>query len=332
MKQVVYVASSESKQIYIWQLDATGTLVPLQVVNVPGQPQPMIIHPNKNYLYVGIRPLSGVVSYRIQADGGLHQVGIAPLFGSPSYISTDRLGKYLFSASYSSNCISVSQIGHDLAEISPIHQICNLVTPHSVNIDPANQCLMVPCLKEDCIRLFKFSLDGKLLPHSQEFIKTVSGAGPRHMAFHPNGKYAYCVNELNGTVNVLAISKNRKTYSLIQTINIMPANFTGKRWAADIHITPNSRFLYISERTASIITILSVSTNGSSLSVLDYHSTELQPRSFNIDHSGRFLISLGQKSNYIAVNAIDESSGKLSTIERYLVGKGPIWVVILLVQ
>lgn len=328
MKQIIYVSSSESQQIYVWQLKDTGTLKLLQTINVPGQGQSLTINPNKNYLYVGVRPLFNVVSYRIKDDGTLRQFSTAPLPGSPSYIATDLLGCYLFSASYSSNCISVSRISNTGMVTAPIQQIRDLLTPHSVNINPVNQCLLVPCLMEDCIRLFNIGLDGQLVVHKQRAIHTATGAGPRHIAFYPNGKYAYCINELNGTVDVLTTSNNNK-YHIIQTLDIMPLGFTGKCWAADIHITPDGRFLYTSERTMSILTILKLSIDGSALSVVSHQSTEVRPRSFNIDHGGRFIISAGQQTSYIMVHKINQDSGKLSSLARYPVARGPVWVSIL---
>ncbi|MFZ1873330.1 MAG: 6-phosphogluconolactonase [Chania sp.] len=329
MKQIVYVASPESQQIHVWQLDDQGALALLQTVDAPGQVQPMAIHPDRTHLYVGVRPAFGIVSYRIEADGSLQEAAMAPLPGSPTHISTDLQGRYLFSASYSGNCASVSPIDRDGIVTAPIQQIDGLTAPHSANIDPTNQLLLVPCLKEDRIRLFNLSQEGKLAPHAQEAVATATGAGPRHMAFHPNHQFAYCVNELDGTVDVFAISENGGKYSLVQTLDMMPADFTGTRWAADIHITPNGRFLYVSDRTASILTIFSVSESGGSIAVVGHHATEEQPRGFNIDHSGRFVISAGQKSGHIEVCEIDQASGVLTTLARYPVGKGPMWVSVL---
>ncbi|AHG21654.1 6-phosphogluconolactonase [Chania multitudinisentens RB-25] len=329
MKQIVYVASPESQQIHVWQLDDHGALALLQTVDVSGQVQPMALHPDGTHLYVGVRPAFGIVSYRIEADGRLQEAGMAPLPGSPTHISTDLQGRYLFSASYSGNCASVSPIGHDGVVSAPIQQIDGLTAPHSANIDPTNQLLLVPCLKEDRIRLFNLSQEGKLTPHAQDAVSTATGAGPRHMAFHPNHPFAYCVNELDGTVDVFAIRENGGKYTLVQTLDAMPADFTGTRWAADIHLTPNGRFLYVSDRTASILTIFSVSADGGNLSVVGHHPTEEQPRGFNLDHSGRFVISAGQKSGHIEVCAIDQASGALNRLARYPVGKGPMWVSVL---
>lgn len=330
MKQVVYIGGPENQKIYIWKLNNLGKLTFLQTVHVPGFVKSMVIHRNNRYLYVGVCPLFSIISYYIQNNGMLKESCISSIPASPSYMSTDFLGRYLFSVSYSGNCISVSHIYHNGVVLQPIQQKINdLITPHSANIDLENKCLFVPCLKEDRIRLFRLSLDGQLTPHEKEAIYTASGSGPRHMVFNTNGKYAYCVNELNGTVDVLAILVGGSKYSIVQTLDIMPVGFSGTQWASDIHITPNGKFLYTSERTTSTITIIGVSKDGSRLSVIDYSPTAIQPRGFNIDHTGRFLISASQKSNYIVVYEINQSNGKLNSIGHYQVGKGPVWVSIL---
>ncbi|MFI8415450.1 6-phosphogluconolactonase [Serratia sp. NPDC078593] len=329
MKQIVYVASPESQQIHVWQLDNLGALTLLQTVDVPGQVQPMAIHPDKTHLYVGVRPAFGVVSYRIGTDGQLQQAGMAPLPGSPTHLSTDLQGRYVFSVSYSGNCATISPIGHDGVVTAPLQQLDGLTAPHSANIDPTNQLVLIPCLKEDRVRLFTLNQAGELAPHRQADVSTAAGAGPRHMAFHHNDQYAYLVNELDSTVDVLAIGENGQKYTTVQTIDAMPAGFDDTRWAADIHITPNGRFLYISDRTASILSAFAVSQDGSTLSVIGHYPTEQQPRGFNIDHSGRFIISAGQKSDHVAVHEIDQESGKLTMLARYPVGKGPMWVSVL---
>lgn len=148
------------------------------------------------------------------------------------------------------------------------------------------------------------------------------------MAFHPNHQVAYCVNELNSSVDVYQISNNGQEYHLVQSLDAMPADFTGTRWAADIHITPNGRYLYISDRTANLLGIFTVSKDGRVISLVGHHLTEAQPRGFNIDHSGNFLIASGQKSDHIEVYRIDQNTGELTTLKRYPVGKGPMWVSI----
>ena len=153
MKQVVYTASPESQQIHAWRLDEEGALSLLQVTDVSGQVQPMVVSPKKDFLYVGVRPNFRVVAFRIAADGTLSEAGEAPLPGSPTHISTDRTGNYLFCGSYNDACVSISPIGEDGLPQAPSQVIRELDGCHSANIDNANQTLFVPALKQDRICL-----------------------------------------------------------------------------------------------------------------------------------------------------------------------------------
>ncbi|EPW0887254.1 beta-propeller fold lactonase family protein, partial [Shigella sonnei] len=107
---------------------------------------------------------------------------------------------------------------------------------------------------------------------------------------------------------------------------MMPENFSDTCWAADIHITPDGRHLYACDRTASLITVFSVSEDGSVLSKEGFQPTETQPRGFNVDHSGKYLIVAGQKSHHISVYEIVGEQGLLHEKGRYAVGQGPMWV------
>ncbi len=329
MKQVVYVASPDSQQIHAFRLGEEGELSLLQTVEVPGQVQPMVIHPDGHRLYVGVRPEFGVLTYRIDHEGKLEQAAMAPLPGSPTHVGVDLQGRFLFSASYSFNNVSIHPINEKGEALAPLHVLEDIQAPHSANIDPTNQLLMIPALKEDQIRLFDFSSQGEATPHQPQALHTAAGAGPRHMAFHPNHHFAYCVNELNSSVDVYQKDVTSGEYRRVQTLDIMPADFKETRWAADIHITPNGKFLYACDRTSSLLSVLSVSEDGSVVTLVGHHATQTQPRGFNIDHRGRFVITAGQKSDAIEVAKIDQNSGELTTLNEYPVGKAPMWVSIL---
>ncbi|WES69887.1 6-phosphogluconolactonase [Superficieibacter sp. HKU1] len=328
MKQTVYTASPESQQIHVWSLNSEGSLTLVQVVDVPGQVQPMVVSPDKRYLYVGVRPEFRVLAYRIAPDNGaLTFAAEAPLPGSPTHISTDRSGRFIFSASYNAGNVGVVRV-QDGLPVETVDVVEGLEGCHSANISPDNRTLWVPALKQDRICLFTLSDDGKLVAQTPEEVKTVEGAGPRHMAFHPNQQYAYCVNELNSSVDVWDLSNAHDQVECIQTLDMMPAGFADTRWAADIHITPDGRHLYTCDRTSSTLTIFSVSEDGSVLAVEGHQPTETQPRGFNVDHSNRYLVAAGQKSHHIALYEIQGKQGLLEEKGRYAVGQGPMWVVI----
>lgn len=328
MKQVVYTASPESQQIHVWGLADTGALTLLQVVDAPGQVQPMVVSPDKRFLYVGARPDFRIVAYRIDEEGKLKEAGHASLPGSPTHISTDRQGRFIFVGSYNDACVSVSPIGADGLPGEPLQVINGLDGCHSANIDFGNKTLFVPALKQDRICLFDLQDSGKLLPHKQAQVTTVEGAGPRHMVFHPNQQYAYCINELDSTVDVWNLKNAHGEVERVQSLDMMPAGFSETRWAADIHLTPDGRHLYSCDRTASILSVFSVSEDGGLLTLEGHQPTETQPRGFNIDSTGRYLVAAGQKSHHVEVYKITGEQGLLQPLARYAVGQGPMWVVI----
>ncbi|KAA5966987.1 6-phosphogluconolactonase [Pantoea sp. M_9] len=325
MKQVVYTASPESQQIHAWQLQEDGALTLLQVTDVAGQVQPMVVSPKKDFLYVGVRPDFRVLAYRIAADGTLTLAGEAPLPGSPTHISTDREGRFLFCGSYNDACVSITPLDENGLPQAPSQVINGLEGCHSANIDLNNETLLVPALKQDRICRFQLHQDGTLTPCAQADVTTAAGAGPRHMAFHPGGAYGYVVNELNSTVDVWSLQGEMRC---VQSLDMMPADFSGTRWAADIHITPDGRSLYACDRTSSTITVFSISEAGDALTIEGYQPTETQPRGFNIDNRGAYLVAAGQKSHHIEVYRIAER-GLLQPLARYAVGQGPMWVAIL---
>lgn len=202
MKQTVYTASPESQQIHVWKLDHHGELSLVQVVDVAGQVQPMVVSPDKRYLYVGVRPEFRVIAFRIAPDDGtLTEADHAALPGSPTHISTDHSGKFLFCASYNAGSVSVTPLVNGLPQ-PVVTTVEGLEGCHSANISPDNRTLWVPALKQDRICLFTLGDDGSLTAQAPAEVTTVEGAGPRHMVFHPNQQYGYCVNELNSTVDV----------------------------------------------------------------------------------------------------------------------------------
>ena len=328
MKQTVYIASPESQQIHVWNLNHEGALTLTQVVDVPGQVQPMVVSPDKRYLYVGVRPEFRVLAYRIAPDdGALTFAAESALPGSPTHISTDHQGQFVFVGSYNAGNVSVTRL-EDGLPVGVVDVVEGLDGCHSANISPDNRTLWVPALKQDRICLFTVSDDGHLVAQDPAEVTTVEGAGPRHMVFHPNEQYAYCVNELNSSVDVWELKDPHGNIECVQTLDMMPSDFSDTRWAADIHITPDGRHLYACDRTASLITVFSVSEDGSVLSKEGFQPTETQPRGFNVDHSGKYLIAAGQKSHHISVYEIVGEQGLLHEKGRYAVGQGPMWVVV----
>lgn len=329
MKQIIYISNPESKNIYVWEINKKGLLKLLQIINTPGNGQPIAISPNKKYLYLGIRPLSSVVSYKIDNKGLLIQIGISSLPGFPTYITTDLTGNILYSVSFNNNCLSASNINNKGIVEKTKKILTGLIGCHSVNTSIDNKIIWIPCLKENIIYLYKIDKNNFFKKYQKIIFNSELTMGPRHMVFNRNGNYAYVINELSGTISIISIFYKKNFFSLKETISIMPNNFKGKCWSSDIHITPNNKFIYCCDRNTNMITIFKLLNKGSKLKLIGYKETEKQPRGFNIDTKGNFLIVAGQKSNFISVYKIDNNYGLLTYIKRYKVGLGPMWISII---
>jgi 6-phosphogluconolactonase len=169
---------------------------------------------------------------------------------------------------------------------------------------------------------------GKIAPNSPAEIGTARGAGPRHFVFHPDRRWLYLLNELDATVNAYAFDGTSGLLSPLQTVSAMPPASLAKPSAADIHVTPDGKFLYASERTTSTLAAFRIDPQTGRLSPLGSTPTETQPRGFAIDSRGSFLLAVGQQSHHLRVYAIDRETGHLAERGRYPMGQNPNWVEI----
>ncbi len=150
-----------------------------------------------------------------------------------------------------------------------------------------------------------------------------SSYGPREQ-----GRHAYLLGELDASVELLDIDKQKGLLSRKQHWSTLPAGFTGKPWAADLHLTPDGRFLYTSERNSSTLAIWRIEADSGMLTLVGHQPTEQQPRGFRIDASGQWLIAAGQLSHSVTLYRIDHDSGRLTPTQRLPVGKNPNWIEI----
>jgi len=328
----VYVSNADSREISVLALDlASGELSPVQTVPVTGTVMPLAVSPDRKYLYAALRsePYT-VASFRIDpSTGKLSPIGASPLPDSMAYIATDRSGRHLFAASYGGHKMSVGRIGADGVAGPAVQVLPTGQNAHAAVIDPGNRNLFVTNLGSDAVMQWRFdAASGELTPNTPPIFGARTKAGPRHMVFHPNGRIVYLLNELDAGVDVLAFDAARGTLSPLQTLSTLPAGFTGKPWAADLHLTPDGRFLYTSERTTNTLAVFAVDPGTGQLKLVSHVDTEKQPRGFNIDPSGRYLIAAGQLSNAVTTYRIDRDSGALQPLKSTPLGKNPNWIEI----
>jgi 6-phosphogluconolactonase len=154
---------------------------------------------------------------------------------------------------------------------------------------------------------------GKLTPNQPAFVATKPGAGPRHLTFHPNGKHAFVINELNSTLTAYGYDASKGSLTEIQTVSTLPQGFSGENYCADIHISADGKFVYGSNRGHDSIVVLGFDQSNGKLTYIQNVSTGGKwPRNFALDSSGRFLLVANQNTNNIVSFKIDSKTGKLA--------------------
>jgi 6-phosphogluconolactonase len=284
--------------------------------------------------------------------GALKPLAVSPLAESFPYISLDRTGRFLFGASYGANLISVNAIAADgRVAADPLQVIPVGRNAHSIRTDESNKFVYVPTLGSDEIFHFTFDVkSGRLTSNTPSVALMKASTGPRHFVTSTDNKFVYLLSELVGTVTTLSLDAKTGLLTEVSSASGLPPasklrpgaprgavgapggppprNTDNDIWAADIHMTPNGKFLYITERTSNTLAAFSVDAATGKLAFLGTTPTEKQPRGFAIDPKGRFLIASGENSDTISVYSIDQSSGALKMLQKYPTGKGSNWVEI----
>jgi 6-phosphogluconolactonase len=330
MATVVYVSNADSGDISVLSLnEVTGALGALQTVEVGGMVMPLAISPDQRFLYAARRsePMA-VVAFGIARDSGrLTKISEAPLPASMAYIATDETGRWLFSASYGGNMLAVSPIGADGRPQAATQQIPTAPKAHCIRPAPGNRHVFATTLGGGMVMQFRFDAGtGTLTPNAPYPLMLRTESGPRHLAFHPTAPFVMLLNELDASLDVLALDRERGTLSLAHTVSTLPPGFTGEPWAAELRFTPDGRFLYTSERRSSTLALFAVDATSGGLTPLGHAATQAQPRGFTLTPSGRFLLAAGQASHQLSVSRVNADTGALSEVSVHAVGQNPNWV------
>lgn len=333
----VYVGNADSQDISVLELKANGDLTPVETMAVPGPAKPggslpLAISPEKHRLYAGLRnePYTAVTFDIDAKTGKLKLVGPGPLADSMAYLSIDRTGRFLLSASYGGNKVTVNAIGPNGVIVPAQQVIATEPNAHCIIFDPTNRYVLHTSLGGDVIYQQKFDAKtGRLTPNDPPTVSVKAKGGPRHLVFSPDRQFVYLIDELDAAIYVFPWDAATGTLKQeVQVTSALPKGFDGKPWAADIHLTPDGKFLYASERTSSTLAAFRVDTKTGLLTSIGSTATEKQPRGFNIDPSGSYLLAVGQLSNSMTSYAIDKKTGALTKLKETPVGRNPNWVEI----
>jgi 6-phosphogluconolactonase len=332
----------ESEGIYIYRINLeTGDLSPVGVQSGIANPSFLAIHPNQRYLYsvaeVGEfaeMDSGGVAAFAIDPETGL----LTPLNQQPSmgkgpcHVSIDKSGKNVLVANYSGGSVTVIPIAEDgqLAEPScTIQHEGSSIDPqrqkkpyaHSINPGPEGKFVFAADLGTD--KIFIYRIDpalGMLVPNDEPWATVAPGSGPRHFSFHPNGRFAYVINEMACTITAFSYDAERGALREIQTVPTLPdgEDLEGKS-TAEVLVSPSGRFLYGSNRGHDSIVVFAVDEQKGTLTLVEHEPTQGQtPRNFGIDPTGRFLLAANQNSHTVVVFQIDDNTGELTPTGKVL--------------
>ncbi|MGD6858621.1 MAG: beta-propeller fold lactonase family protein [Enterobacteriaceae bacterium] len=317
-KSILYVSSLKSKKIFVWKLNTNGKLNLLQILNIRYNIYDITINNKNNFLYVTTRPEPKLVILKIKNNFCLSFVKIFNLKDISTYIK--YYNNKIYSVSYRFNSLSVYNIYDNKIEMS--EYLNNLPGCHSIKI--LKNSLIIPCLKSDNIFFFKINKKNKLDTKKLNFVSLPKKSGPRNIAIHPNKSYIYSINELKGTVTLIKMDK--KKIKILDNYNIYFKKKLKDCWSSDIKISKDGKNLYCSDRLSSTIHIFNILKKGK-LKLIKIFKTEKTPKNFVIDKTNKFIIVIGQKSNFISV--YKKRNNNIFLKSRNFTGIEPVWIKII---
>jgi 6-phosphogluconolactonase len=335
--------NGDSKGIYVYKFDgATGDMTPVST-QAADNPSYLAIAPGGKFLYAvnetdGAKPGS-VSAYSFdKKTGRLTFIDKQASGGDdPCYIAVDSHRKWALVANYNGGNFSALPIAADGSLGAAVQTIQHTGSGpnkarqekahvHSTILSPDEKYLLVCDLGMDRISVERFSYlatKQPLKPAADSIVAVEPGAGPRHTCFYPGKPYAYCINELTGTVDAFHYSNGK--LSEMQSISSHPAGFTGNIGSADIHITPNGKFLYASNRgDANSIAIYSIAAATGRLTLKGFQAVGKGPRNFMIDPGGRWLLVAAQNGKNVVVFKIDPQTGLLTDTGKSIELPAPV--------
>lgn len=321
--------NADSMGIAVSRFDtATGSLAPPKQAIAARDPAFMVFDRDGTHLYLcNTGTPGGLSAFAVERGAGalelLNQVGAVGR--GPSHVSVDRSGRYVLNANYGGGYVEVHALENDgrLGKRTAFVQLTgSSVHPqrqtkayaHWFGVDPSNRFALVADLGTDRIMIYRFDdATGALTPNDPPFAKVRAGSGPRHLAWHPNGRWMYAVQELSNEVIAFAWDDARGTLTELQTTPTLPSDFQGTNTAAEIGVHANGRFLYVSNRGHDSIAVFAIDAQTGRLTFVEHVSSRGKtPRYFAFDPSHEWLIVNNQEGDNVVVFRVDASTGKLT--------------------
>ena len=339
----------KSQGIYVGTFDdATGKLSEPKLAAELKNPSFVALHPNGKTLYSvaeldefkGQKKTGGIASFKRNADNTLTQIDADVTRGAaPCHVSVDATGKLVLAANYTGGSLTVFAIGDDggLAKEAAFFQHTgSSVNPnrqkephvHNARITPNNKFALVCDLGQDKVFIYKLDPAAATVALHGE-AKLAPGSGPRHIAFSPDAKSAYVINEMLCTLTTFTLDQDAGTLTERQTVSTLPKEdaFKPAYSTAEVVAHPNGKFVYGSNRGHDTIAVFAVGGEGNLTLIQNISSGGKTPRNFALDPSGKWLISANQDSDKVVVMSIDQATGKLTATDSEITVGKPVCVV-----
>jgi 6-phosphogluconolactonase len=322
----------KSEGIYVYRMNlSSGALTHAFTAKNVSNPSFLAIDPTRRFLYAANesdqfagKKGGGVTAFAIdQKTGDLRKLNEQNSPGVPCHVSVHPSGKFVFAANYGGGSVVLYPVRADggINEASDVAQHTGKGADpkrqdgphaHSITPDSAGAYTFAPDLGLDKVMIYRIDTkNGKFIPNG--FASTKPGAGPRHFDFHPSGKFAYVIDELDSTVTAFTYDKSKGALTEIQALSALPAGFKGTSYCADVHVHPSGKFLYGSNRGHDSIVIYGIDQATGKLSLIGHESTVGKwPRNFGIDPTGAFLLVANQNTDNVVTFRIDPQTGKLT--------------------
>ena len=289
---------------------ATGALAPIGSVQAA---QPSFLALGASHAYAVSENMDRVAAYAIDpASGGLTFVNDQPSQGAgPAHVALDRSGAYVLVANYGGGTAAVFPVEADGSLGAAAQTISPGANAHMMITDPANHFAFVPCKGSDYVAQYAFD-HGALAANPVPHLATAAGAGPRHLAFAPDGAHAYLVDENASTLMVLGYDATTGRLTAQQTVSTRAPGANGANTGAEIAVHPNGTFVYASNRGDDDIAVFAIAGDGSVTFASHVASGGMTPRMFALDPTGRWLFAANQGSDNVVAFAVDAATGALT--------------------
>ena len=328
----VYVSEAGEGAIKIFRADeTTGALTAVDSLKVAGTPGSLGTDPAKRFLFASLRSTVSIASHQIEAATGkltpINSTTLTP-GANAAFVTTDRQGKFLLSASYNGARVTVHAIdASGRLGSEPLQTIETAKTAHSFAITDDNRLAFVPHVAPNAVYQFRFDgATGKL-----ESLGQAPGgaekAGPRHIAIHPSQKFAFTSDETGSSITSYALD-SRTGLKPMETLSTLPTDFSARNTTADVKMHPSGKFVWVSNRGHDSLAGFAFDAASGKLKAIGQTPTEKTPRSFDVAPSGRFIYSAGEGSGKLAAYRVNESTGQLERFATYDVGKSLTWVMV----